>query len=71
MMVFFVTSLIEEANAVIIGPFATTGTTFSDIKGGMTTGKFIEYPTAVLGGTVVIWTTDSVGFFGGLEQIPF
>ena len=41
MMVFLVPSLVEEANAGIIGQaFATTGTTFSDIKGGMKQGIF-------------------------------
>ena len=69
MTIYLIPTLFEEANAVIIGQaFAPPGTFFNDITYKMGSGKMTETPKTILGGTIMVWKTDSTGLFGGLEQ---
>lgn len=69
MVGFLVPNLVRQADATIIGQaFAPPGTFFNEITYNMGSGKMTETPKTILGGTILVWKTDSTGFFGGLEQ---
>ena len=69
MMVFLIPGLIEEAEAVVHGrATAPAGTTFSDLIGTMSDGRFTSGPRLAEGGTQVIWSTAGSTFLGSNEK---